>query len=124
MRFVIGWHRVDGYLAAAVIQYELRFVLPRSALDNGELSVEPGEARGAGEDQLSTRHRCNVEVGNLIETAGEQSPCRIVRQRLVLAARGEQNDKGQVARPHERSERTQRQRHRLQNRKPRTSPPH
>src|SRR5262249_43052781 len=110
MRLVIAWHRVNGDLPAAVAQRDPRLAFRANTFGNGELVVQPGQSRRAGEDQLSIRHRRNVKVGDLIEAACEQSPCGIVRQRLTLNASGEQNANGEVARPYEQSGWTQRQR--------------
>ena len=53
VRLVIGWHRIDGHLSAAVAECDLRFVFRAGALCDGEFAVEPGQTRRAGEDQLS-----------------------------------------------------------------------
>src|SRR5208283_5532578 len=114
MRFVIGRRWVDGHLPAAVAERDLRLAFAAGGLRDRELLVEPGEACGAGENELSTRHWPNVEVGDLVETACEQSPCRIAGQRLLLDAGGEHTNQGQTARPREHSGRTKRQQRQLQ----------
>ncbi len=114
-RLVIGWDRVGGNLSAFVAQHHQRLVTRPETFRHGQLTVEPGEASGTGESKFSARYRRNVEVGDLVETAREQPPRWILRQRLGPGTGGKTNDEGKTARSREHNGWTRRQRHPLQN---------
>ncbi len=123
MRVVARRVGIGRDFALAIAQHDLGFIMRPRRLRHSEFGVELSQAGGGVERQPAVRHLDDVQIVDLVETAGEQPAPRIGRHRLQLAAADQRDGDGDDARRCEHSRRTQPHRHRGYPRNPRGEPP-
>jgi hypothetical protein len=94
-RIGLGRHRQRRDIAAGIRDGQQR----AGPLGHRELIVEAGQPRRAGQGKLPARFRLDVELGDLVETAGEQVAGRVAAGDLVAGAGGERRRESKHADP-------------------------
>ena len=85
----VGRHRKEADVAPVIGERERPAGAEPEAVADAKLAVELGQPRRPGYRKTAARHRLDVEIGDLVEPAGEKLPAGIARERPLSRAAGE-----------------------------------